>query len=463
MKTSTYKVLLLLAALTWGLTSCDDDELVKTPLDLTEITEDARTVSTLSFTWSAVPGATQYAYELTSPQGDVVLGGITNTTSLLATGLKPSTTYTLNVWAYADPLGHKTTSPIATLQATTNEVIALSTPQATWEQTSAGIVLTWPAVEHAQYYEIWYYTGTSDEPEYIQTTSNSITLQNLSLGAHKVIIQASTDDENYSNSITFELEVTRSKTEIWRTECNYNAPVLDTNFTCQVVAFDDGSYEIQGLYGSDDKLEFTTDEANTFTLLNAYSISLPYYYVKAGDYTLCLYLDDGYSFADCSRSQGEVWFYCYLYDSNFNNLGGEYDYINWGSEEEESIDLLVGEYTETSTCYDMTYDWTNWTAVTDQQSDVTIEKIDDETISIYNFYGWESTLTAHVDMANRTITVEQNAIFADYYTFADFSGADKAVIGTFDENYTITFRNWSIWYGGYPYIYEGAYSILTRK
>ena len=62
-------------------------------------------------------------------------------------------------------------------------------------------------------------------------------------------------------------------------------------------------------------------------------------------------------------------FFCYLYDSNFNNLGGEYDYITWGSEEEESIDLLVGEYTETSTCYDMTYDWTSWTAVTDQQSD----------------------------------------------------------------------------------------------
>ena len=56
-------------------------------------------------------------------------------------------------------------------------------------------------------------------------------------------------------------------------------------------------------------------------------------------------------------------FFCYLYDSNFNNLGGEYDYITWGSEEEESIDLLVGEYTETSTCYDMTYDLTSWTAL----------------------------------------------------------------------------------------------------
>lgn len=463
MKTSTYKVLMLLLALTWGLTSCDDDELVKSPLDLTEITENARTVSTLSFTWEPVAGATQYAYELTSPQGDVVLGGITNTTSLLATGLKPSTTYTLNVWAYADPSSNKTTSPIATLQATTNEVVPLASPQATWEQTPAGIVLTWPAVDNAEYYEIWYYTGTSDEPMYAQTTSNSITLQNLTLGAHKVIIQASTNDENFSNSITFEFEVTRSKSELWRTECNYNAPVLGTDFTCQVVAYDDGSYEIEGLYGSDDKLEFSIDADNAFTILNANYVSLPYYYVKAGDYNLCLYIDDGYSSAACSRAQGEVWFYCYLYDQSNNYLGGGYDYITWGSEVVESIDNLVGEYTETTTCYDLTYDWTNWTAVTEQQCDVRIEKIDDETISIYNFYNWESTLTAHVDMANRTITVDQNAAFADYYTFADYSSADKAVVGTFDENYNITFQNWSIWYSGYAYIYEGAYSILTRK
>lgn len=144
------------AALTLGITSCSDDDIVKSPLDATSITEGAKTVSTLSFNWSPVTGATQYAYELTDPNGQVVLGGITNTTSLLATGLKVNTTYTLNVWSYADIAGDKSTSPIATLQATTNDVVQLAEPQATWEQTSAGIVLTWPAIEHADYYYILY-------------------------------------------------------------------------------------------------------------------------------------------------------------------------------------------------------------------------------------------------------------------------------------------------------------------
>ena len=42
----------------------------------------------------------------------------------------------------------------------------------------------------------------------------------------------------------------------------------------------------------------------------------------------------------------------------------------------------------------MTYDWANWTKVENQECDVKIEKVDDNTISIYNFYGWEETFTA---------------------------------------------------------------------
>lgn len=173
-------------ALTMGITSCSDDEIVKSPLDPTSITEGAKTVSTLSFNWTPVNGATQYAYELSDPNGTVVLGGITSTTSILATGLKVNTTYTLNVWSYAAVTGDKSTSPIATLQATTNDVVQLDKPQATWEQTSAGIVLTWPAVEHADYYEITY--GEGEGQTTLTTTANSITISGLSLGDHSVTI-----------------------------------------------------------------------------------------------------------------------------------------------------------------------------------------------------------------------------------------------------------------------------------
>ena len=154
MKKNLYSIFLMMTAIVLSLTSCSEDEVTKTPLSPTSISEGAKTVSTLAFSWTPVDGATQYAYELKDEAEDVVLGGTTSTTSILATGLKVHTTYTLYVWAYAALSSDKTTSPIATLTATTNDVVQLLAPQATWEQTSAGIVLTWPAVENADYYEI---------------------------------------------------------------------------------------------------------------------------------------------------------------------------------------------------------------------------------------------------------------------------------------------------------------------
>lgn len=99
----------------------------------------------------------------------------------------------------------------------------------------------------------------------------------------------------------------------------------------------------------------------------------------------------------------------------------------------------------------------------DQTAEVTIEKVDDETIIINNFYNWEAPLTATVDMDNRTITIDNTALFADYYYVADASSQETPVIASFDENFTITISNWSIWYGGKAYIYQGAVSILTKQ
>ena len=319
-------------ALTMGITSCSDDEIVKSPLDSTSITEGTKTVSTLSFNWAPVNGATQYAYELSDPNGTVVLGGITNTTSLLATGLKVNTTYTLNVWSYAAVTGYKTTSPIATLQATTNDVVQLDKPQATWEQTSAGIVLTWPAVEHADYYEITY--GEGEGQTTLTTTANSITISGLSLGDHSVTIQAITKDENYSNSITFEFTVTRSKIEVWRTDGDYYSEALDKTFKCQIVGYDDGSFRIDGVYGSTDVLDFYVDTESVIegvpevVFTNAYSAQAPYYYFHAGDYNIRLYYQRGTGYTgweNGNSNKGELWFYIYLYDKDNNYLGGGYD------------------------------------------------------------------------------------------------------------------------------------------
>ena len=123
------KLLMLIPMLAFLLTGCSDDEVVKTPLPATSINEGAKTVSTLNFTWQSIAGATQYAYELSEKAtGTVILGGMTIATSLLATNLKPNTTYLMTVWAYASPAASNTTSPKITIEATTNEVVALATP-----------------------------------------------------------------------------------------------------------------------------------------------------------------------------------------------------------------------------------------------------------------------------------------------------------------------------------------------
>lgn len=463
------------AALTLGITSCSDDDIVKSPLDATSITEGAKTVSTLSFNWSPVTGATQYAYELTDPNGQVVLGGITNTTSLLATGLKVNTTYTLNVWSYADIAGDKSTSPIATLQATTNDVVQLAEPQATWEQTSAGIVLTWPAVEHADYYEVLYGTAETDNLIYVSTTTNSVTLTGLSLGDHDVRIRAVSEDENYSNSIVCQFVVTRSKVEVWRTDSEYYSEALGITYNCQIVCYDDGSLRIEGIYGSTDALDFYIDNESVIdgipevVFTNSYSAQAPYYYFHAGDYNVCIYYQRGAGYTgweNGNSSKGELWFYVYLYDKDNNYIGGGFDDVTWDTGASGlTVDDIVGDYTEVTNCYDMTYDWATWTEVTDQESDVKISKVDDTTISIYNFYGWEDTFTAKVDFDLRKITIDLKTDWSGYYTFCQHDSPDTPVVGTIEEDGTITISNWTIWYApnSYSYIYTGATSVMTKK
>ena len=332
MKKNLYSIFLMMTAIVLSLTSCSEDEVTKTPLSPTSISEGAKTVSTLAFSWTPVDGATQYAYELKDEAEDVVLGGTTSTTSILATGLKVHTTYTLYVWAYAALSSDKTTSPIVTLTATTNDVVQLLAPQATWEQTSAGIVLTWPAVENADYYEITY--DSDDGSATVTTTDTSVTLSGLSLGDHGVAVRAVTEDENYSDSPAFEFTVTKSKAELWRTNAEYYSEALDKTFDCQIVCYEDASYRIDNIYGSDDAIDFYVDNESVvdgvpeIVFTNSYSANAPYYYFHAGDYDICVYAQRGAGYTgweNGNSAKGEAWYYVYLYDKDGNYLGGGYD------------------------------------------------------------------------------------------------------------------------------------------
>lgn len=346
----------MMTAIVFGLASCSDDEVTKTPLLPTSISEGAKTVSTLAFSWTPVADATQYAYELKDEAGSVVLGGTTNTTSILATGLKVHTTYTLSVWAYAAITGDKTTSPIATLTATTNDVVPLGTPQAEASESNGVITISWPVVENADYYYVFMDPEGSDIETAkltIASTINSVALNNIELGDHTVYVFAMTDDENYSMSEGFVLTFTKTKAELWRTDASYYSEAIDTSFPVQIVAYEDGSYAIDGIYGSDEKIEFYVDNESVIdgipevVFTNAYNEQAPYYYFNAGDYKVCIYYQRGSGYCgweNGNMNKGEVWFYIYLYDKDDNYLGGGYDDITWDNGEASiTIDDIVDD------------------------------------------------------------------------------------------------------------------------
>ncbi len=124
-----YSILFLLIAVSLGFSSCSDDDVVKTQLEAPAISSDITKATSLSFNWQPVAGATQYAYELYDANDNRVLGDMTSGTTLIATGagayhhLHPG-----SVWAYAALTGDKSTSPIATLTATTTAQTPLANP-----------------------------------------------------------------------------------------------------------------------------------------------------------------------------------------------------------------------------------------------------------------------------------------------------------------------------------------------
>ena len=83
----------------------------------------------------------------------------------------------------------------------------------------------------------------------------------------------------------------------------------------------------------------------------------------------------------------------------------------------------------------------------------------------HNFYGWEETFTAKVDITTRQITVDLKTDWGGYYTFCQYDAPDTPVIGIIYDDGTITFTNWTIYYPAYQYsyVYSGASSVLTKK
>lgn len=182
------------------LSACNDDDTTLVPLDTPNVVNNDATVSSLTFTWDKMKDATSYFYELTDPFGTIVAGEVTVSNTTTITHLQPSTTYTLSVYAYAAVTSSNTTSKVATLTATTADVITLDAPSPVAESRGNSVTISWNAIEHAGFYVYSYFMNNEEVKG--QTTECSITLNALPDGEYHLSIFADSEDEAFSKSIS---------------------------------------------------------------------------------------------------------------------------------------------------------------------------------------------------------------------------------------------------------------------
>lgn len=274
-------IFLLAAACMGAFSSCsDDDDTLNGKLDKTNAEVLSQSVSSLSFTWKAIKNASQYAYELSDPDKNLVESGVTTDLAASFTKLKPNTTYQLKVWAYgAYGSGYETSEPIY-LTATTPAVVQLGMPEVKVVTSGATTTASWKSVEHAKKYE--YYVKLKDSDKVLESgtvTDTEVALYGL-VGEYELGVKSLSTSEAYSDSEYDKVEFKVEKREVWRTVGTFNDGAGHT-WKATIVAYSNDSYTILKWYGNEGyDLEFSVTSAGNVAVTNAYKDDGSWYYVR---------------------------------------------------------------------------------------------------------------------------------------------------------------------------------------
>lgn len=419
-------VLLVAALVAVAATSCKDiDNLVTTQLASPSVNAGDKSVSTLAFSWTKVEGASQYAYELVDANGNHVTGGVTTTTSMVATGLTANTEYTLKVWAYGPYGGDKTTSPTVELKATTNDYIQLATIQSIDAGSGADLVtITWPEVEHATAYMYSVYNEADSLVAEGTVGTNSFSAA-LDLGTYKATLVAISSDENYSNSEPVTFEFQRTKGEKWRRTGTLTSAVLGKSFKATLVCYADGTYELLSPYGEDGySFAFKKNSDATFTITSVEPDEYSYYNFYVGsDYYANIYTSayGSYSYSEFKGDEtgGSMWWMTYLYTASGTNLGWGYEEFDWDGEGDEQVDQIPAGCKESvdplmSTTWSQWYPYSNLCPTLTDGSHAATGCMATAMAQIMNYYKYPSTYSdgTTIDWGNMIDTYE-NGNFTD--------------------------------------------------
>ena len=437
------------------LSSCKDDDTVLTPLPAPEAGLYQATVSSLTFYWDKVANATQYAYELFSPEGDKVTGGVTEGTVAVLTGLKDNTDYKFTVWAYGPFEGDYSKSPVAEISGTTPAIVQLATPKLT-VLVNGGAVATWDEVPNATHYVLTISINGGKESSW-DITGTEIMIGNLSTGTYTVTLKAVSDDEAFSDSelatATFEIE----KKEAWRVDGTFDDGA-GNKWPVTMIVWNNGTYTLKDWYNVEGyDLEFSVNDDTSINILNYYEPYLPNIWVEAGieedNGWVQLHTADGYScFAGSKSGGGSVWFYSYKTKG--------YPEFTWTGDGGSLIDDLVGTYSQSSTGSQI-FDGANWVDF-NSTNDVVIEKIDNNTVSVTGLMYEDSSLKATFDPKALTLTFEPQT-WLDWYVFCVYDSPTTPVVATISPA-GITMSDWTAYYTDYSYNYDyGARTTLTMK
>lgn len=274
-------IFLLAAACMGAFSSCsDDDDTLNGKLDKTNAEVLSQSVSSLSFTWKAIKNASQYAYELSDPDKNLVESGVTTDLAASFTKLKPNTTYQLKVWAYgAYGSGYETSEPIY-LTATTPAVVQLGMPEVKVVTSGATTTASWKSVEHAKKYE--YYVKLKGADKVLESgtlTDTEVALYGL-VGEYELGVKSLSTSEAYSDSEYDKVEFKVEKREVWRTVGTFNDGA-GNSWKATIVAYSNDSYTILKWYGNEGyDLEFSVTSGGNVAVTNAYKDDGSWYYVR---------------------------------------------------------------------------------------------------------------------------------------------------------------------------------------
>ncbi|MDE5997137.1 MAG: fibronectin type III domain-containing protein [Muribaculaceae bacterium] len=459
-------------ALAAGFTACNDNDDIKQPLDSPEVTQGNASYQSLSFSWDKVADAVQYGYRLIDPNGLAVKADVTQKTSVTFTGLLPSTTYTLEVWAFAGMDSDYSTPPAITLTATTDGLLQLTTPVVT-ATSENGLTFLWDPIYDAITYS---YIVTDSEGAIIEsgTTENTyVHLSGLPNGEYSISVTALGHD-GYSDSAPAIATGVILVSELYRVEGTYHSAELDSSWTATMVAYSDNTYSILSFYGVEGyNLDFSVNAANSddmFTIINGEYVND----TAAGYVTwqvptglsdpsmLIAYPWYNYSYWEGDSQSGSVNIGCY---HGANYAEWDYDTFTWPAvTDDDPLAKITGTFKNHFVGGSSINDNWEWEEIDATDWQATILKIDDEIVEIDGLYWVDNPIYGIVDLDAGTITIEPQE-YGIFYTFASTSGPTDSVVATINADGSITFPDICLWYyfdGSGWYYYMSGTATLTK-